>query len=61
VNVGEVLAAAEYVSSSYWPSPCEPSFDTYPKLYGYEGITYQPPMPAEVQIIVNVTLAFAIG
>jgi uncharacterized protein YggE len=62
VNVGEVVAAAEYAYSPLGVSPCDPAFDTYyPQPYGYEGIGYDPSMPAEVQIVVNVTLTFAIG
>ncbi|MGQ9571684.1 MAG: SIMPL domain-containing protein [Dehalococcoidia bacterium] len=62
VNLGQVVAASEYVYSPYGPSPCEPSFDTYyPQPYGYEGMTYDPAMPAEVQIVVNVSVTFAIG
>jgi uncharacterized protein YggE len=62
VNMGEVVAAAEYAYSPLGLSPCDPAFDTYyPQPYGYEGIGYDPSMPAEVQIVVNVTLTFAIG
>jgi uncharacterized protein YggE len=62
VNVGEVVAAAEYAYSPLGLSTCDPAFDTYyPQPYGYEGIGYDPSMPAEVQIVVNVTLTFAIG
>jgi uncharacterized protein YggE len=60
VSLGEVIAASEYVYSPFGPSPCEPAFDTYyPQPYGYEGMTYDPAMPAEVQIVSNVTLTFA--
>jgi uncharacterized protein YggE len=62
VNVGEVVAAAEYAYSPLGLSTCDPAFDTYyPQPYGYEGIGYDPSMPAEVQIVVNVTLTFAIS
>jgi uncharacterized protein YggE len=62
VNMGEVVAAAEYAYSPLGLSTCDPAFDTYyPQPYGYQGIGYDPSMPAEVQIVVNVTLTFAIG
>jgi uncharacterized protein YggE len=62
VNMGDVVAAAEYAYSPLGLSSCDPAFDTYyPQPYGYEGIGYDPSMPAEVQIVVNVTLTFAIG
>jgi uncharacterized protein YggE len=62
VKLGGVVAAAEYAYSPFGVSPCDPAFDTYyPQPYGYEGIGYDPAMPAEVQIVVNVTLTFAIG
>jgi uncharacterized protein YggE len=59
VSLGEVLAASEYVSSPLGPSPCEPALDTSP--YGYGGMTYDPALPAEVQILSNVALTFAIS
>ena len=59
---GDVLFASEYVYSPFGISSCDPSFDTYyPQPYGYEGMTYDPAMPAEVQIVSNVTLTFAIA
>jgi uncharacterized protein YggE len=62
VNMGEVVAAAEYAYSPLGLSTCDPAFDTYyPQPYGYEGIGYDPSMLAEVQIVVNVTLTFAIS
>ncbi len=61
VSLGDVLAASEYVYSPFGPSPCEPAFDTYyPQPYGYEGMAYDPAMPAEVQIVSNVSLTYAI-
>jgi uncharacterized protein YggE len=60
VSLGELLAASEYVSSPYGPSPCQPAFDTY-YGYGYEGMSYDPAMPAEVQIVSNVALTFAMS
>jgi uncharacterized protein YggE len=59
VSLGELLAASEYAYSPYGPSPCEPAFNNYP--YGYEGMAYDPAMPAEVQIVSNVALTFAIS
>jgi uncharacterized protein YggE len=59
VSLGEVLAASEYVSSPLGPSPCEPAFNTSP--YSYGGMTYDPALPAEVQILSNVALTFAIS
>jgi uncharacterized protein YggE len=62
VNLGDVVAASEYIYSPYGPSSCDPTFDTYyAGPYGYEGMTYDPAMPAEVQIISNVTLTFAMS
>jgi uncharacterized protein YggE len=59
VNLGEVAAASEYVYSPSGPSPCEPTFDTY-YGYGYEGPSYDPAMPAEAQIVSNVSISFSI-
>jgi len=59
VSLGQIVAASEYVYSPIGPSPCEPAFDTYP--YGYEGTAYDPAMPAEVQIVSNVALTFAMS
>jgi uncharacterized protein YggE len=61
VSLGDVLAASEYVYSPFGPSPCDPSFDTYTYPYGYEGMAYDPAMPAEVQIVSNIALTFAIS
>jgi uncharacterized protein YggE len=61
VSVGDILAASEYVYSPLGLSPCDPSFDTYyPEPYIYEGMAYDPAMPAEVQIVSNVGLTYAI-
>ncbi len=61
VSVGDILAASEYVYSPLGLSPCDPAFDTYyPQLYDYEGMAYDPAMPAEVQIVSNVGLTYAI-
>ncbi|MCJ7509417.1 MAG: SIMPL domain-containing protein [Dehalococcoidia bacterium] len=60
VSLGELLAASEYVSSPYGPSPCQPASDTY-YGYGYEGMSYDPAMAAEVQIVSNVALTFAMS
>jgi uncharacterized protein YggE len=61
VSVGDILAASEYVYSPLGLSPCDPSFDTYyPEPYSYEGMAYDPAMPAEVQIVSNVGLTYAI-
>jgi uncharacterized protein YggE len=61
VSVGDILAASEYVYSPFGLSPCDPSFDAYyPQPYSYEGMAYDPAMPAEVQIVSNVGLAYAI-
>jgi len=62
VGLGDVVAASEYIYSPYGPSSCDPSFDTYyAGPYGYEGMSYDPAMPAEVQIVANVTLTFAMS
>lgn len=61
VSLGDVLAASEYVYSPLGLSPCDPAFDTYyPQPYGYEGMVYDPAMPAEVQIVSNVSISFSI-
>jgi len=61
VSLGDILAASEYVYSPFGLSPCDPAFDTYyPQPYGYEGMAYDPTMPAEVQIVSNVSLTYAI-
>jgi uncharacterized protein YggE len=60
VSLGQILAASEYVSSPFGPSPCQPDFDTY-YGYGYDGMAYDPAMPAEVQIVSNVALTFAMS
>jgi uncharacterized protein YggE len=61
VSVGDILAASEYVYSPFGLSPCDPSFDAYyPQPYSYEGMAYDPAMPAEVQIVSNVGLTYAI-
>jgi uncharacterized protein YggE len=57
VSLGDLLAASEYAYSPFGPSPCDPTFDTSP--YGYEGTTYDPALLAEVQIVSNVALTFA--
>jgi len=59
VSPGDVLFASEYVYSPSGPSPCEPTFDTY-YGYGYEGPSYDPAMPAEAQIVSNVSISFSI-
>jgi len=60
VSLGQILAASEYVSSPFGPSPCQPDFDTY-YGYSYDGMAYDPAMPAEVQIVSNVALTFAMS
>jgi uncharacterized protein YggE len=57
VSLGELLAASEYAYSPFGPSPCDPTFNTSP--YGYEGMSYDPALLAEVQIVSNVALTFA--
>jgi hypothetical protein len=59
VSLGDLLAASEYAYSPYGLSPCDPTFNNYP--YGYEGMAYDPAMPAEVQIVSNVALTFAMS
>jgi len=59
VSLGELLAASEYAYSPFGPSPCDPTFDTSP--YGYEGMSYDPALPTEVQIVSNVALTFAMS
>ena len=59
VSLGDLLAASEYAYSPFGPSPCDPTFDTSP--YGYEGMSYDPALLAEVQIVSNVALTFAMS
>jgi uncharacterized protein YggE len=59
VSLGELLAASEYAYSPFGPSPCDPAFNTSP--YGYEGMSYDPALLAEVQIVSNVALTFAMS
>jgi len=59
VSLGDILSASEYTYAPFGPSPCDPSFDTY-YGYGYEGSPYDPAMPAEVQIVSNVSISFSI-
>ncbi|MDP2956323.1 MAG: SIMPL domain-containing protein, partial [Longimicrobiales bacterium] len=61
VSLGDILGAAEYSYSPYGPSPCDPTFEmSYYGAYGYEGPGYDPAMPAEVQVVSTISLAFAI-
>jgi uncharacterized protein YggE len=61
VSLGDVLSASEYAYSPFGLSPCDPGFDAhYPDPYGYEGMAYDPAMPAEVQIVSNVSISFSI-
>jgi uncharacterized protein YggE len=59
VSLGDLLAASEYAYSPFGVSPCDPTFDTSP--YGYEGMSYDPALLAEVQIVSNVALTFAMS
>jgi uncharacterized protein YggE len=59
VSLGDLLAASEYAYSPFGPSPCDPAFNTSP--YGYEGMSYDPALLAEVQIVSNVALTFAMS
>ncbi len=60
VGLGDVQGATEYSSyDSYGNSSCQPqSGQVY---YPYEGPSYDPAQPAEVQIVSNVTISFAMS
>ncbi len=62
VSLGDILGASEYSYSPYGLSPCDPTFEiSYYGAYGYEGSSYDPAMPAEVVVVSNISLAFAIS
>ncbi|MEE8369284.1 MAG: SIMPL domain-containing protein [Dehalococcoidia bacterium] len=57
VGLGPVLGASHYTYSYFGPSPCDPTTIAYPEYYG--GY-YDPSRPAEVQLISNVIITYAI-
>ena len=62
VSLGDILGASEYSYSPYGLSSCDPTFEiSYYGAYGYEGSSYDPAMPAEVVVVSNISLAFAIS
>lgn len=58
VGLGEIQGASEYNWDPYGYSGCQPQSGG-PVYYEYEGPPYDPAQPAEVQIISNVTISFA--
>jgi uncharacterized protein YggE len=58
VGLGGIQGATEYNWDPYGYSGCQ-SQSNGPVYYEYEGPTYDPSVPAEVQIISNVTISFA--
>jgi uncharacterized protein YggE len=57
VGLGGIQGASEYSWDPYGYSGCQP--ETGPLYYQYEGPSYDPAQPAEVQIVSNVTISFA--
>ena len=58
VGLGGLQGATEYNWDPYGYSGCQ-SQSGGPVMYEYEGPPYDPSVPAEVQIISNVTISFA--
>jgi len=58
VGLGGIQGATEYSWDPYGYSGCQ-SQSGGPVYYEYEGPSYDPSVPAEVQIISNVTISFA--
>lgn len=58
VGLGDLQGASEYSWDPYGYSACQPSGPT--PYYEYEGPSFNPAQPAEVQIVSNVTISFAI-
>jgi uncharacterized protein YggE len=58
VGLGDIQGATEYSYDPYGYSGCQ-SQSGGPVYYEYEGPSYDPAQPAEVQIISNVTISFA--
>ncbi len=57
VGIGNVVFASHYSYSPFGPSPCDPTTLAYPEFYG--GY-YGPTQAAEVTLISNVTVTYAI-
>jgi uncharacterized protein YggE len=57
VGLGAIQGATEYSYDPYGYSSCQPQ--SGPDYYQYEGPPFDPAQPAEVQIISNVTISFA--
>ena len=57
VGLGDIQGATEYSYDPSGYSSCQPQ--SGPVYYQYEGPPYDPAQPAEVQIISNVTISFA--
>ena len=58
VGLGDIQGASEYSYDPYGYSGCQSQSGT-PVYAQYEGPPYDPAQPAEVQIISNVTISFA--
>ena len=59
VGIGNVVFASHYSYSPFGPSPCDPAAIGYPKG-DYSGYPYDPSQPAEVTLISNVNITYAI-
>jgi len=57
VGLGDVQGASEYSYDPYGYSGCQS--DSEGVYYPYEGASYDPALPAEVQIVSQVTISFA--
>jgi len=59
VGIGDIVFASNYSYSPFGPSPCDPAAITYPKGY-VSGYPYDPSQSAEVTLISNVSISYAI-
>jgi uncharacterized protein YggE len=59
VGLGDIQGASEYSYDPYGYSTCQPQ--SGPLYYQYEGSSFNPAQPAEVQIVSNVTISFAMS
>jgi uncharacterized protein YggE len=59
VGLGDIQGASEYSYDPYGYSTCQPQ--SGPLYYEYEGPSFNPAQPAEVQIVSNVTISFAMS
>jgi hypothetical protein len=59
VGLGDIQGASEYSYDPYGYSACQPQSQL--PYYQYEGSSFDPAQPAEVQIVSNVTISFAMS